>query len=106
MKRIVISMCAVTVVLGAAGCASRPAWVRASLESATPEFQKEFKLVETRCSQCHKLDKLRKLYNPTTSRDDWNLEVMAMADEEGSKIRESEIEPLTDLLFAWSQMAE
>lgn len=90
----------------AGGCASRPSWVRESLEQAAPEFRTEFRLVERRCSQCHSLDKMRKLYNPKTSREQWNDEVLDMADREGSKIREDEIEPLTDLLFAWSQAAE
>lgn len=92
--------------IAAGGCASRPSWVRESLEQAAPEFRTEFRLVERRCSQCHSLDKLRKLYNPKTSREQWNDEVLDMADREGSKIREDEVEPLTDLLHAWSQTAE
>lgn len=101
----VLMLASLTVCLGVLGCASRPAWVRSSLAETTPEFQKEFKLVEMRCSQCHSLDKMRKLYRTSTTREDWELEVEDMAEREGSKIRESERKPLTDLLFAWSQGA-
>ncbi len=89
---------------GLAGCAA--SWFSTTLERFPPQERADFDLVEVRCSQCHGMEKLQKLYRRSTERLDWELEVEDMAAREGSRIRPDEHGRLADMLYKWSQSAE
>jgi len=87
-----------------AGCGG--GWFSETIADLPADERSQYQLVERRCSQCHGMEKLQKMYRRSTERLDWELEVDDMSRREGSRIRPDEQELLTDLLYRWSQGAD